>query len=158
MREVRTRTQAASLVNVFPYENEQQSEWTERQTAAMKPLLIEQAWWGEDSQVTLRWNSEYRLMLAVLQDAVMCWVRCSRTRNMRERRMFQEIYAWFWNRDRSWLYAFESICEYLDLEPDAIRRGLKNGPSLSLQQPDSLLQMRRVRRHKKIRALQEIEE
>ena len=83
-------TQARSAIEeAFSFGNEQQSEWSERQIASMKPLLVEQVW-REDAQAALRWNSEYRLMLAVLQDAVTCWFRCSSVRNVRERRMFRE--------------------------------------------------------------------
>jgi hypothetical protein len=67
--------------------------------------------------------------------------------------MFQEIYEWFWDKNSDWLYAFESICEYLDLDPDAIRRGLERWQATPLQQPMSVFQMRRVRRHRKIRPL-----
>jgi hypothetical protein len=67
--------------------------------------------------------------------------------------MFQEIYDWFWDKNRDWLYAFESICEYLDLDPDAIRRGLVRWQATPLRQPMSVFQMRRVRRHRKIRPL-----
>ncbi len=156
MRVAMTQTQSA-IEAAFPFINGQQSEWTERQITAMKPLLAEQVW-GEDAQVAMRWNSEYRLMLAVLQDAVTCWFRCNSVRNGRERRMFQELSAWFWSDDQDWLYSFESICDHLGLEPNAIRRGLKNWPPPSLQQPNSMLQMRRVRRHKKIRPLLELDE
>jgi hypothetical protein len=151
-------TQARSAIeNAFSFGNEQQSEWSERQIASIEPLLVEQVW-REDAWAALRWNSEYRLMLAVLQDAVTCWFRCSSVRNVRERRMFQEISAWFWSDDQNWLYAFESICDHLGLEPNAIRRGLKNWPPPSLQQPNSIVQMRRVRRHKKIRPFLELNE
>ena len=156
MRVAMTQTQSA-IEAAFPFVNGQQSEWTERQITAMKPLLAEQVW-GEDAQVAMRWNSEYRLMLAVLQDAVLCWFRYCQPRSTQEKRMFQEIQSWFWDSDRDWLYAFESICEHLDLEASAIRRGLRQGLPSSLQQPKSTLQMRRVRRHKKIRSLDDFED
>jgi len=151
-------TQTPSAIeDAFSFGNEQQqAEWNERQIASMNPLLVEQVW--EDAQAAIRWNSEYRLMLAVLQDAVTSWFRCSSVRNARERRMFQELSAWFWSDDQDRLYAFESICDHLGLEPSAIRRGLKNWPPPSLQQPNSILQMRRVRRHKKIGPFLELDE
>jgi hypothetical protein len=149
------RTHTA-VEEAFAYDNNQHPEWTPRQQDPMKPLLIEQAW-SSDAQAALRWNSEYRLMLAVLQDAVLCWFRYCRPRTSQERRMFQEIQAWFWDNEQQWLYAFESICEHLDLEASAIRRGLQrslSSPSLELK---STLQMRRVRRHKRIHSLDEME-
>jgi hypothetical protein len=151
------RTQTAGA-ETYSYEPGQPPPGTDRQTAALKPLLVEQAGWGDTSQAALHWKSEYRLMLAVLQDVLMGWVRHRRARTLRERRLFQEISAWFWDQDRSSLYAFESICEYLELAPSAIRKGLTNWPPLSLPQADSLLQMRRVRRHKKMHVLPGIHE
>jgi hypothetical protein len=156
MRVAMARTQTA-VEDAYSYEKSQETEWTPRESAAMKPLLVEQAW-GESAQAAVRWNSEYRLMLAVLQDAVLCWFRYCHPRSAQERRMFQEIQAWFWDNDQHWLYAFESICEHLDLEASAIRRGLQQWIPLSSQQSKSSLQMRRVRRHKKIRSLDDIED
>ncbi len=156
MRVVMARTQTA-VEEAFSYEKYQRSEWAEHQSNAMKPLLVEQAW-GGDAQESLRWNSEYRLMLAVLQDAVLCWFRYCQPRSAQERRMFQEIQSWFWDDAQDWLYAFENICEHLDLEAGAIRRGLQQGLPSSSEQPKSTLQIRRVRRHKKIRSLDDFED
>src|SRR6266404_957331 len=132
MRVAMARTQTA-VEEAYSYEKHQEREWTQRQGASLKPLLVEQAW-GESAQEAIRWNSEYRLMLAVLQDAVLCWFRYCRSRSTQERRMFQEIHAWFWDDDHHWLYAFESICEHLNLEASAIRRGLQQELPLSSQQ------------------------
>ena len=71
-----------------------------------------------------QWSGARRLLLAVLQDAVSCWFRYLHARNVRERQLFQEIQSWFWAKDREWLFAFERICEHLELDPDYIRRGL----------------------------------
>lgn len=156
MRVAMARTQTA-VEEAFSYEKYQQQEWTERQSDALKPLLVEQAW-GGNALESMRWNSEYRLMLAVLQDAVLCWFRYCRPRSAQERRMFEEIQSWFWDSDQEWLYSFENICEHLDLEASAIRRGLQQGLPASFEQPKSTLQIRRVRRHKKIRSLEDLED
>src|SRR5713101_7314484 len=70
------------------------------------------------------WSGARRLLFAVLQDAVTCWLRYRHACTSRGRRLFRETHAWFWAKDRSWLYAFERICEHLELDPDYIRRGL----------------------------------
>lgn len=70
------------------------------------------------------WSSERRLLLAVLQDALACWFHHRHARNVRGRRVFRETQDWFWAKDRDWLYAFECICEHLELDPDYLRRGL----------------------------------
>jgi hypothetical protein len=70
------------------------------------------------------WHGEQRLLFAVLQDAVACWFRYCEERSLRERRIFAETYNWFWSEEKGWLFAFERICELLDLDPGYIRRGL----------------------------------
>jgi hypothetical protein len=65
-----------------------------------------------------------RLLLAVLENAFVCWFRSCHAHRIRDRRLFDETYEWFWSRERDYLCAFERICEYLGLDPDYIRRGL----------------------------------
>jgi hypothetical protein len=65
---------------------------------------------------------EYRLMAAVLEDALDVYRRSARTPT--GRRTFREIEAWFESRDRSWPFSFERICEALSLDADMIRDGL----------------------------------
>ena len=82
-----------------------------------------------------RWNGDRRLLLAVLKSAVheFCKYRHSDTR--RGKRLLQEAEEWFWSSDRTWLYSFESICLYLDLEPNTIRQGLACQWSIRDSQP-----------------------
>jgi hypothetical protein len=150
------RSQSA-VASALSYEETLQPVRSEQYNASTQPLLVEQVIYG-GQRATLRWSSEYRLLLAVLQDAVACWFRYCRALDGREQRMFKEIYEWFWDEERDWLYAFESICEHLDLDPGAIRRGLLRWQATPLQQPMSAFQMRRVRRHRKIRPLYNVDE
>lgn len=71
------------------------------------------------------WRGEQRLLFAVLQDAVACWFRYRDVPTRRGRRLFDETVAWFESPDKGWLYAFERICEILDLDSEYIRRGLQ---------------------------------
>jgi len=66
---------------------------------------------------------EKRLQLAVLQDAILSvnrWVGHPRGRGL-----FAEIHAWFASQDRSGPFAFATICDSLNLDPDYIRHGLE---------------------------------
>lgn len=146
------RTPMAMHTALSSYEEALAPVSAESYNAKLQPLLVEQAIYG-GQRAALRWSSEYRLLLAVLQDAVTCWFRYCRAHNGREQRMFQEIQGWFWDEERDWLYAFESICEHLDLDPSAIRRGLMRWRAMPPERPMSSFQMRRVRRHRKIRPL-----
>lgn len=148
-----------AMTGAFVYEEASPTVRPEREQSNVESLFAEPVIPALGGQrAALRWSSEYRLLLAVLQDAVACWFRYCRSRDGRDRRMFQEVYEWFWDKENEWLYAFESICEYLELDPDAIRRGLLRWQATPMQQPLSVFQMRRVRRHRKIRPLYDSDE
>jgi hypothetical protein len=70
------------------------------------------------------WTGSRRLMLSVLRDALASWFRYRRDSSKRGQRLFRETRDWFWSSDQSWLYAFESICEHLEFDPDFIRERL----------------------------------
>jgi len=71
------------------------------------------------------WTGERRLLLAVLTEAVDSFLRYRAATTRRGRRLFNETIEWFWLRDQSWLYSFETICHHLDLDADSIREGLR---------------------------------
>ena len=64
---------------------------------------------------------ELRLMAAVLEDAINIVRKRPRSRAGREAR------EWLSSHDASWPFAFERICDALDLEPDSVRRQVANG-------------------------------
>lgn len=63
-------------------------------------------------------------MLAVLEDAVDSYRKCALGRDPREQASFIEAREWFWSSDRSWLFAFENICDVLEMDADYLRTGL----------------------------------
>ena len=67
---------------------------------------------------------EKRLMLAMMQDALACYQKYIDARRPREKTMFQESEEWIFETDSSWFFSFESICEYLGIEPEYFRKGL----------------------------------
>jgi hypothetical protein len=74
-------------------------------------------------------ESERRLMLAVLEDAVSCYQRFALARDARGRNEFEEARAWIESTEREWPYSYENICEVLGLNPSYIREGLRRrGP------------------------------
>jgi hypothetical protein len=66
-----------------------------------------------------RWTreiGELRLMAAVLEDAVHVLRKRPRSRAGREAR------EWMVSRDTTWPFAYERICEALEMDPNSIRR------------------------------------
>jgi hypothetical protein len=65
-----------------------------------------------------------RLMMAVLEDAVRCYIKSARARSWSGRHDFATVREWIRQHDRTRLFSFESICDALALDPDRIRAGL----------------------------------
>lgn len=63
-------------------------------------------------------------MLAVLQDAVSCLQRGFFGHSRRCSRPAYEAAQWMARRDRSWPFSFENICDYLNLDAEALRQRL----------------------------------
>jgi hypothetical protein len=70
-------------------------------------------------------QAEQRLMLAVLEDAVLTFQRYAGDPGTRARRLCIETAAWFASNDTAGPFSFVSICQALDLDPDYLRRGLR---------------------------------
>jgi len=68
---------------------------------------------------------ERRLMLAILDDAVVCFQRSIFHSTPGGQKRFHETVHWFFDEEeKPWLYSFESICDGLGLNPNYIRAGL----------------------------------
>jgi hypothetical protein len=77
------------------------------------------------------------LMLAVLEDAMFCFQNTSQSR---ERAQAQ---AWFFDRSGDGPFAFEAICHVLSIDPDYLRRGLRQCRRRQLNGMETLLLLRR---------------
>lgn len=67
---------------------------------------------------------EKRLMLAVLEDAVICFQKYVHSSSPKERLSFEEAEVWILDEDSHWLFSFVNICEALELNPRYVREGL----------------------------------
>src|SRR3982750_2267192 len=72
-------------------------------------------------------EGERRLMLAVLEDAVDSYRKHVGACDPREQACFLEAKEWFSSDDRTWLFAFENICDVLEMNADYLRTGLDKG-------------------------------
>ncbi len=100
-------------------------------------------------------EGERRLMLAVLEDGVMCFQKYTGATRPRGRRLFQEAEDWLFEEENdSWPFSFESICSVFDINPEYFRQRLKHWKQQLLSQPPesrtkvSRVRLRAARRHK----------
>ena len=99
-------------------------------------------------------EGERRLMLAVLEDAVMYFQKYAGTTRARGQKMFAEAEEWLFEENDSWPFAFESICGVFDINPAYFRRCLLRWKQHLLSQPPELrakvgrVRLRAARRHK----------
>jgi hypothetical protein len=70
-------------------------------------------------------RGEKRLMLAVLEEAVATFQRHVDAKTRHGQRVFQEADEWIRSTDGSWPFAFENICNALEINPEYLRRGLE---------------------------------
>jgi hypothetical protein len=77
---------------------------------------------------TLRRKGEHeperRLVIAVLQDAVDCFQKHMLSHDRKARQLFLDAEEWICSSDRSWPFAFENVCDLLQINTEYLRRGL----------------------------------
>jgi hypothetical protein len=84
---------------------------------------------GEDYAANFRrkipLEPERILLLAILEDGVRCYQENLLVSGGKKRLLFDEAKEWLFSDDGSWFCSFVSICTMLNLEPNYIRRGLR---------------------------------
>lgn len=67
---------------------------------------------------------ERRLVIAILEDAVDCYVKHMFSHDRRSQQLCFDAEEWFRDEDREWPFSFENICEFLGLDSAYMRNGL----------------------------------
>jgi hypothetical protein len=100
-------------------------------------------------------EGERRLMLAVLEDGIMCYQKYAGVTRPRSKRLFQEAEGWlFHEAGSSWPFSFEAICGFFDFDPGYLRQRLQRWREQVLLQPPEArvsvgrVRLRAARRHK----------
>lgn len=66
-----------------------------------------------------------RLMLAVLEEALVTFQRGLNSPKAELRQQFHEVDRWVASADIDWPFSFENVCGCLHIDPDYIRDGLQ---------------------------------
>lgn len=70
-------------------------------------------------------EGERKLMFAVLEDAVECYLKNMNARSRKQRVLFYEAQSWINARNKVGLFAYETLCEALNIDAGALRRALE---------------------------------
>ncbi|MBM4256340.1 MAG: hypothetical protein FJ147_10620 [Deltaproteobacteria bacterium] len=80
-----------------------------------------------------RLTSEQRLLYAVLEEAVHSFRTYVWAGRPREKQIFRDAEEWFESADTSWFFSFINVCDALGLDPDYVRRAMRNWKAAQLQ-------------------------
>ena len=71
-------------------------------------------------------SGEFKLFFAILEDALRCYVKTKHCRSGAKRAEFIDAQAWFLARGMPHVFSFESVCAFLDLNPECLRARLES--------------------------------
>jgi hypothetical protein len=74
---------------------------------------------------TAKASPYYRLLLAIIEDAICCFQRNFDARTGRRRILFQEAKEWLFDSDATTFMSCPIVCESLGIEPVLLRRRLR---------------------------------
>jgi hypothetical protein len=72
-----------------------------------------------------QFDGERRLMIAILEDAVNCFMKQLHAVDPKARQLYLDAEEWIMAEDPSWFFSFENVCNTLDLNPEYLREGLR---------------------------------
>jgi len=89
-------------------------------------------------------EGEKRLILSVLEDAVECFMKCIDSSSSKGQRLYRDADEWIWLEDKHWVFSFDNVCEMLDINPEYMRRGLKDWKARKLVALERAAEERRL--------------
>ena len=75
--------------------------------------------------VRIQSSGEYRLLWAILEDAIDCYFRYADLPSATAQEQFREAEDWIESKEEEWLCSFNSICRHFQIDPGYLRRGLR---------------------------------
>jgi len=82
-------------------------------------------------------SGEWRLMVAILEDAVNVYLKQAGAQEGPNRQLFDEAEQWIEAEDATYIFSFESICDIVGLDLAYLRRGLRAAKQRARQAPDA---------------------
>jgi len=76
---------------------------------------------------------EQDLMLAVLEDAIACYMTHLKPKKTSAKILFAEAERWFFDDAADWIFSFPSICDAVGLDADYLRQGLRDAKNQGIR-------------------------
>jgi hypothetical protein len=73
----------------------------------------------------VRTSGEFRLMWAIFEDGLDCYLRYANHASPTMQELFREAEEWIESNEEEWLFSFISICQAFQIEPNYLRSGLR---------------------------------
>jgi hypothetical protein len=121
-------------------------ELSEALTLGFGPDPVSTAEYLEKCKIKPQWLPEKNLMLAVLDDAILCYQKYRSASKRRERRLFCEAKEWIFKERDDRIFSFESVSACLGIDPGWIRKGLNQWTERKLMEGKTR-PVERKRRH-----------
>lgn len=88
-------------------------------------------------------EGEKRLILSVLEDAVECFMKCIDASSSKGQRLFRDADEWIALEDKHWVFSFDNVCDMLDINPEYMRRGLRDWKQRKIEALERAAEARR---------------
>jgi hypothetical protein len=106
----------------------------ERVTSLFQPDTLLPDQYLDTFRRKLHLEPEKKLMLAILEDAIACYQKYIFARDSKGKALFHEVEEWVAERGSGSVFAFDSVCESLGLNPAYLRRGMSDWTKAALAQ------------------------
>lgn len=105
----------------------------DRVSSLFQPDTLLSTQYFENLRRKTLFDPEKRLMLAILEDGIFCYLDNLHATGDKRKRLFEDAAAWIAEDDGDWVFSFASVCDALGLNPQYVRQGLlrwreKGGP------------------------------
>jgi len=106
----------------------------ERVTSLFQPDSLLPDQYLDTFRRKLHLEPEKKLMLAILEDAIACYQKYIFVRDSKGKALFHDAKEWVAEEGGGNVFAFESVCESLGLNPEYVRRGMADWTKAALAQ------------------------
>ena len=105
----------------------------EKALAIFQPDILISAQFLATYERKFHLDPERTLLLAILQDAIVCFQEFLLASSKKKQILFVEAEEWILDADKSYLYSFENVCELLGFEASYLRQGLRRWKETALE-------------------------